>query len=210
MREIPKPFERYRHFKGKEYQILALAKSADDLSDVVVYQGLYEPYRIYVRSLQEFLSPVDGDKYPGLQQEERFARITEESSGTGSAFGSAGRNVQQIQAAPSKAGPSDNKLPSGAAKQEVQAQKHETPGERALKQKPGIDPVLLRFLDAETDDEKLTVLSEVRDLLTPALLTPMELSLGMEPQETVDPDIRFKQIRNTLQYKQKYEKSRRG
>lgn len=79
-----------------------------------------------------------------------------------------------------------------------------------MRQKPGIDPVLLRFLDAETDDEKLDVLTQVRQQLTPALFTPMELSLGMEPQEGVDPDIRYKQIKNTLQYKQKYEKSRRG
>ena len=83
MREIPKPYERYHHFKGNDYQILAVAKSADDLRDMVVYQGLYEPYQIYVRDLEEFLSPVDKTKYPGASQEERFRRITEGTAEAG-------------------------------------------------------------------------------------------------------------------------------
>ena len=199
MRELPKPFERYHHFKGKDYQILTLAKSAEDLRDVVVYQGLYEPYTIYVRDLKEFLSPVDRIKYPDAAQEERFARIAEMPC----AERKSADNRETVR--------ETNEREAEGTMRIRECEKHgETPGERAQKQKPGIDPVLLRFLDAETDDEKLTVLAEVRDLLTPEILTPMELSLGMEPQEEVDPDIRFKQIRNTLQYKQKYERSRRG
>ena len=201
MREIPKPYERYRHFKGNEYQVLAIAKSADDLREMVVYEGLYEPYEIYVRDLKEFLSPVDREKYPTASQTERFRKIDAKAEA---------RVETKAEAVPAESAQKPEELKTVPAQEVRQEKPAETPGDRALKQKPGIDPVLLRFLDAETDDDKLEVLTANRDLLTPEILTPMELSLGMEPQEEVDQDIRYKQIRNTLQYKQKYEKSRRG
>ena len=74
MRDNPKPFEIFKHFKGKQYQILALAKDAGDGRSLVVYQALYGDYIIYVRDLSEFMSPVDKVKYPEASQEYRFER----------------------------------------------------------------------------------------------------------------------------------------
>ena len=59
MREQPKPYEIYRHFKGNLYQILAIAKDSEDGSLKVVYQALYGTFEVYVRDLSMFLSPVD-------------------------------------------------------------------------------------------------------------------------------------------------------
>ena len=74
MRPEPRPYERYRHFKGRDYQVLLIATDAGSGRKSVVYQGLYEPFRIYVRDMEEFLSDVDRGKYPYAQQKERFRR----------------------------------------------------------------------------------------------------------------------------------------
>ena len=84
MRPEPKPYERYRHFKGRDYQVLLIATDAGSGRKSVVYQGLYEPFRIYVRDMEEFLSDVDRGKYPYAQQKERFVLLDmqeEESAG---------------------------------------------------------------------------------------------------------------------------------
>lgn len=72
MKNSPKPYEIYKHFKGNLYQVLTLAEDSEDHSMHVVYQALYSPYKIYVRSLEAFTSKVDTEKYPKVEQEYRF------------------------------------------------------------------------------------------------------------------------------------------
>ena len=40
MREIPKPYQRYRHFKGNEYQVIAVAKDASEDDKQYVIGGM--------------------------------------------------------------------------------------------------------------------------------------------------------------------------
>ena len=75
MRENPKPFEVYRHFKGNLYQILTLAEHSEDGRTMVVYQGLYGEYKVYVRSLDMFMSLTDTEKYPEVTQKYRFEKV---------------------------------------------------------------------------------------------------------------------------------------
>ena len=75
MRDNPKPFEVYRHFKGNNYQILAIAKDSEDGHLIVVYQALYGSYEVYARDLTQFMSPVDHVKYPDVTAQYRFTRI---------------------------------------------------------------------------------------------------------------------------------------
>jgi len=51
--------KKYRHFKGKEYLVLYLAKHSESLEELVVYQALYGEYGIWVRPLSMFLEKVN-------------------------------------------------------------------------------------------------------------------------------------------------------
>lgn len=67
----------YRHFKGNVYQVKMIAKDCETLEDLVVYQGMYPPFSIWVRKLSEFVSAVDEEKYPEAKQKYRFQRMKE-------------------------------------------------------------------------------------------------------------------------------------
>lgn len=69
---IPKQGECYRHFKGDRYQVLAIAVHTETGEEMVVYQGLYGEHPVYVRPLQMFVSKVDKERFPNIEQEYRF------------------------------------------------------------------------------------------------------------------------------------------
>ena len=76
VREI-KAGEYYRHFKGGQYQVTAIARDANTEEKVVVYQALYGEEEFWVRPYEEFASEVDREKYPDAEQTWRFEKIEE-------------------------------------------------------------------------------------------------------------------------------------
>lgn len=50
--------QKYRHFKGKEYRVLYMAKHSETLEDMVVYQQLYGEMGIWVRPFKMFFEKV--------------------------------------------------------------------------------------------------------------------------------------------------------
>ena len=56
---------RYRHFKGKEYRVLYLARHSETLAPMVVYQALYGERGIWVRPAGMWNETVerDGQRY---------------------------------------------------------------------------------------------------------------------------------------------------
>lgn len=68
---------RYRHFKGREYRLLNLAKSSDKKQDLVVYQDLKDEKKIWVRTKEEFLSQVETKS--GVQPRFEFIEVETDS-----------------------------------------------------------------------------------------------------------------------------------
>lgn len=52
---------KYRHFKGNEYEVIALAKHSETMEDLVVYRALYGDNAIWVRPLKMFCEEVEID-----------------------------------------------------------------------------------------------------------------------------------------------------
>lgn len=52
---------KYRHFKGGEYEVLAIAKDSETLQELVVYKALYGDGAVWVRPKAMFLETVERD-----------------------------------------------------------------------------------------------------------------------------------------------------
>lgn len=73
------PLGRYRHYKGREYELVALAKHADNDEPLVVYRCLYGEYGLWVRAKADFIESVElsGETIP------RFAYLGPMDSSAG-------------------------------------------------------------------------------------------------------------------------------
>ena len=67
--------KKYRHFKGKEYEVIAIGKHSETLEEMVVYKALYGNGDVWIRPLEMFTTKLDKNKYPDINQEYRFKEI---------------------------------------------------------------------------------------------------------------------------------------
>lgn len=77
-RPAPKPGEVFRHFKGNHYKILAIGHHSETKEKMVVYFDLSGKNSTIddpcIRPLDMFMSEVDHNKYPDVEQKYRFER----------------------------------------------------------------------------------------------------------------------------------------
>ena len=193
MDRTPKPMEQYVHFKGGRYQVLNLAEMEDTGETLVIYQALYGEGKIYARTLSSFVSEVDRVKYPDAAQHWRFLRVIPPEEA-------------EEKRPPAPGGydgvrpkPGDLSDPGGPFEPENVPDPEEN--------EPDTDPVVARFLDADSADEKLSVLASGRSEITNDMIDTMAFALGLE----IEPgpvDERYLDLRECLLTISRYEMDR--
>jgi hypothetical protein len=71
----PRP-GRYRHYKGREYRVLGIARHSETLEALVVYRPLYGTGALWVRPVAMFLATVV--PAPGASPTPRFTFVAAE------------------------------------------------------------------------------------------------------------------------------------
>lgn len=51
----------YRHYKGKDYEVIGVAKHSETMEELVVYRKLYDDHGLWVRPLAMFMENVEVD-----------------------------------------------------------------------------------------------------------------------------------------------------
>lgn len=149
MDRTPKPGELYRHFKNKLYQIVTVATHSETGEKLVIYQALYGDYGIYARPLDNFLSPVDREKYPQAEQKFRFEK-TEPGCGNEAEPEQGTREKTLVQS---------RRNCGLAGRGVVSAERDGGWGFSPIEPVPDQpNPLLIEFLDAESTEEQLAVL----------------------------------------------------
>mgnify|MGYP002523608791 FL=1 len=52
---------RYRHFKGREYEVLGIARHSETEEELVVYRALYGEFGLWVRPVSMWNETVERD-----------------------------------------------------------------------------------------------------------------------------------------------------
>jgi hypothetical protein len=182
MQKIPQPYELYRHFSGKLYQVLVLAKEAQSGDMLVIYQALYGDYQIYAGDYKWFMGmtfkgeggnencvqrfqPTNPKATPVIPQKERLT--VESVSASNSQHGQTCIETDEIE----------------------------------------LDPLLIEFLDSDTYEAKLNILSALHHRITDGMVTTMAVSCDIEVDEG-DVEERYASLRSCLLTLEKYECNR--
>lgn len=175
----------YRHFKDKLYQVKGTAIHSETKEKMVIYQGLYGSYEMYVRPYDMFLSEVDHIKYPDVVQKYRFELI-------------------DIKTGKSLEADSEENNQNMESEKSEELEELEESEESEKSEESEQDSKLIRFLDAYDYKEKLDILTSMRGELNDGLIDIMAESIEVAVPEGDITD-RYNSLRKCLMAHTKYE-----
>ena len=175
----------YRHFKDKLYQVKGTAIHSETKEKMVIYQGLYGSYEMYVRPYDMFLSEVDHIKYPDVVQKYRFELIDIKT----------GKSLESDYEENNQNMESEKSEKSEELEESEESEKSEESEQ---------DSKLIRFLDAYDYKEKLDILTSMRGELNDGLIDIMAESIEVAVPEGDITD-RYNSLRKCLMAHTKYE-----
>ena len=193
-RAMPRAGEFYMHFKGKLYQIVTVAIHTETEEPLVVYQAMYGTFKTYARPLEMFLSEVDHEKYPEVTQKYRFQYVDPETISQKEENVSAATMCQKEEPV-STSVENDNK--------EIEKTVVASPEDDTIEQ---INPWLLRFLDAETMEEKYQIVCDIKNEITDRLIDDLAVVVDVVIPEGKLSD-RYDQLKYCIRTRQKYEQT---
>jgi hypothetical protein len=184
MERTPRPGERYRHFKDKLYQVIAVAKHSETGEELVIYQALYGDFGVYARPLAMFTGEVDHAKYPEVTQRYRFERVEADK--------------------PDEALRLDKTQRSDEAERSLAADPSAQDSESESQQEDGINPKLMEFLEAESFEQKYNILVSMRDCVDDGMIDTMAVVMDVVIPEG-ELEKRYDDLKNVIRTRQHYE-----
>lgn len=206
-RKRPVPGMFYRHFKGNIYQIRELAKDSETEEDMVIYQGMYPPFQVWVRPLSMFLDRVDQDKYPECRQQYRFESVVFQNTSQ--------RDVMQESGVDNKTDSVSRQEMDPAAEpvsdRELRKILINDQGEKLLTGRMADEEIarrgFLALLDADTYREKRQILVGLREYLNELYLNNLAAALDIVLEEGSSQE-HYDTLLHCLETYEKYEGGR--
>ncbi len=190
----PRPGEKYLHFKNKLYQIIAIAQHAETGEKMVVYQALYGTFQTYVIPWFMFVSQVDRQKYPQVEQKYCFQWV----------------EFKKEEREQTSKPPKRESVKQPAAVPETSERKP-VKQEEAITKPPrkelSTEQKMMAFFDADTSDERYDILLDMRGEVTDRMINNMAVVLDVVIEEG-PLDIRYEELKACLRTRQRYESNR--
>lgn len=193
----------YRHFKGKNYQVLNIATHSETGEQMVIYQALYGRFEVFCRPLDSFCEMLDRSKYPDSSQLYRFVETTADAV----------EKQNSAAAVSERADVSGSKDTAGDYAGSTQANEAAESAAYAPSYDSSADnveraaPVLMMFLEAEDAQSKFNVLKEHYLEIDQRTMTNIEVSMDVI-STTDDMDERIRFVMDVLKTRMRYENNR--
>lgn len=191
MRHNPQPQEVYRYFKGNLYQIRCLAKDSETGEAMVVYQAMYGDFQIYVSSLSSFMEEIDRQKYPNADGYYRFELL----------------GAQEVKQPVAQTSDTLKEIERQEIRRPEKEEKEAADMDAAIQEELNIDPLVLQFLDADSYERRLEILSMLHSRIDHDMINTMAVAVDVEIKDGEIED-RYEELKNCLLTFEKFECNR--